>query len=79
MNEANRACSTNGRVEKCIQGFGGETRGKEPLGRPKYRWEDDIKMHLQEMGCGVVHWTELAQDSDRWRGLVNVVMNSQAP
>jgi hypothetical protein len=45
-NEMGRACSTYG----CIQGFGGETKGKRPLGRPKLRWEDNIKMDLQEMG-----------------------------
>ena len=49
--------------------------GKRPLGRPRCRWEDNIKMDLQEMGCGGVNWMELAQDRDRWRALVNAVMN----
>jgi len=53
----------------------GKTEGKRPLGRPRHRWEDNIKMDLQEVGCGVMDWIELAQDRDRWRALVNVVMN----
>jgi hypothetical protein len=43
--------------------------GKRPLGRPRRRWEDNIKMGLQEVGCGVMDWTELAQDRDGWRRL----------
>jgi hypothetical protein len=43
--------------------------GKRPLGRPRRRWEDNIKMDLQEMGCGVVEWIELAQNGDRWWAL----------
>ena len=49
--------------------------GKEPLGRPRRRWEDNIKMDLQEVGCGGMDCIGLAQDRDRWRALVNVVMN----
>jgi hypothetical protein len=45
------------------------------LGRPRRRWEDNIEMDLQEVGCGGVDWIELAQDRDRWRALVNAVMN----
>ena len=52
--------------------------GKRPLGRPRHRWEDNIKMDLQEVG-GVGDWTELAEDSDRWRALVNTVMNFRVP
>jgi len=48
---------------------------KGPLGRPRRRWEDNIKMDFQEVGCGVMDWIELAQDRDRWRALVNDVMN----
>jgi hypothetical protein len=49
--------------------------GKRPLGRPRLRWEDNIKMDLQEVGFGCTDWIELAQDRDRWRALVNAVMN----
>ena len=54
------ACSSCGRVERRVHGFGGETWGKEPLGRPRRRWEDNIKMDLQEVGCGRLDWIELA-------------------
>jgi hypothetical protein len=57
----------------------GKPEGKRPLGRPRHRWEDNIKVNLQEVGCGGVDWIDLAQDRDRWRALVNVVMNFQVP
>jgi hypothetical protein len=47
-----------------LQGFGGETEGKKPLTRPRRRWEDNIKIDLQEVGCRVMDWIELAQDRD---------------
>ena len=50
-----------------------------PLGRPGRRWEDNIKMDLQEMGCGGTDWIELAQDRDRWQALVNAVMKLRVP
>jgi len=53
----------------------GKPGGKKPMGRPRRTWEDNIKMDLQEVGCGGMDWMELAQDRDRWRELVNVVMN----
>jgi len=53
----------------------GKPEGKRPLGRPRGRWEDNIKMDLQEVGCGYMDWIELAQDRDRWRAVVIAVMN----
>ena len=53
--------------------------GKRTLGRPRSRWEDNIKMDLQEVGGGCWDWMELAQDRDRWRALVNTVMNIRVP
>ena len=53
----------------------GKPEGKRPLGRPRRRWEDNIKIDLQEEGCGGVDWIELDQDRDMWRALVNAVMN----
>jgi len=53
----------------------GKPEGKRPLGRPRRRREDNIKMDLQEVGVGCGDWMELAQDRDRWRELVNMVMN----
>ena len=57
-----------------------DTEGKRPLGRPRRRWEDNIKMDLQEVGGGCKAWMELAQDRDRWwRALVGTVMNLRVP
>jgi len=53
----------------------GKPEGKRPLGRPTRRWEDNIKMDLQEVVCGYVDWIRLAQNRDRWRTLVSAVMN----
>ena len=57
----------------------GKLEGKRPLGRLRSRWENNIKMDLQEVGCGVMDWIELAQDRDIWRALVNAVMNLRVP
>jgi len=57
----------------------GKPKGKKQLGRPRLRWEDNIKMNLQKVGCGGMDWIELAQDRERWRPLVNAVMNLRVP
>jgi hypothetical protein len=57
----------------------GKPEKKGPLGRHRHRWVDNIRMDLQEVGCGYVDWTGLAQDRDRWRTLVGVVMNLRVP
>jgi hypothetical protein len=57
----------------------GNLEGKRPLGRPRHRWEDNIKMDLQEVGTEGIDWIDVAQDTDRWWALVNAVMNLQVP
>jgi hypothetical protein len=57
----------------------GKPEGKRPLGRPRRRWVDNIKMDLREIEWDGVHWIELAQDRDQWRALVNTVMNLRVP
>jgi len=57
----------------------GEPQRKKPLGRPRRRWEDNIKMDLQEVGCGGIDWIDLAEDRDSWRAPVNAVMNLRVP
>jgi hypothetical protein len=57
----------------------GKPEGRRPLGRPRRRWEDNIKMDLREVGWGGVDWIDLAEDRDRWRALVYTVMNLRFP
>jgi len=57
----------------------GKPDGKRPLERSRRRWEDNIKMDFQEVGCGGMDWIALAQDKDKWRALVNAVMNRRDP
>ena len=72
------ACGAYGGGERCAQGSSGEPEGTRPLGGPRRRWEDNIKMDLREV-IGGGDWMELAQDKDRWRALVNMVMNFRVP
>ena len=57
----------------------GKPEGKRPLGRPRRRWVDNIRMDLQEVGCGYMDWIGLTQDRDRWRTLVSAVMTYRVP
>jgi hypothetical protein len=57
----------------------GRPEGRRPLGRPRRRWEDNIKIDLQEVGWNGVAWIDMAEDRDRWRALVNAVMNLRVP
>jgi hypothetical protein len=57
----------------------GKPEGKRPLGRPRCRWEDNVKIDVQEVGEGRGDWMELGQDRDRWRALVSTVKNLRAP
>jgi hypothetical protein len=57
----------------------GKLEGKIQIGRPRHRWEDNIMIYLQEVGCGGMDWIELVQDRDRWQELLNAVMNLRVP
>jgi hypothetical protein len=57
----------------------GKPEGRGPLGRLRRRWEDNIKMYIREVGCGGIDWIILAQNKDRWRAVVNTVMNLRVP
>jgi hypothetical protein len=73
-----KACSTYG-GRGVYRVLAGKPEGKRPLGRPRRKWEDNIKMDLQEVGCGSMEWIELAQDMDRWRAFVKAVMKFRVP
>jgi len=79
MNEMVGVCSTYGERRGIYRVLVGKLEGKIPLGRPRHRREDNIKMDLQKVGCGGMDWIELAWNRDSWWALVNVVMNHQAP
>jgi hypothetical protein len=73
------ACSTYGEGRGVYRVLVGKPEEKRPLEGPSRRWENNIKMDLQEVKCGDMEWIELAQDNDRWRTLVNFVMNLHLP
>jgi hypothetical protein len=73
------ACGAHGGVEGAYNILVGRLEGRRPLGRPRRRWEDNIKMDLSEIGFGDVDWIRWAQDRDRWRALVNTVINLRVP
>jgi hypothetical protein len=72
-------CSTNGEKKNAYRLLVGKQGGKSPLGRPRLRWVDNIRMDLGEVGCGNVDWIGLDKDRNRWRALVNSVLNLRVP
>ena len=78
-NEMGGACSAYGGRRDVYRVLVGKPEGKRALGKHKRRWEDKINLDLQEVGCGGTDWIELAQDGDRWRAVVNGVMNLLVP
>jgi hypothetical protein len=73
------ACNTNEGKENAYRLFVGKPKGKSALGRPRHRWVDNIRMDLGEVGWSDVYWIGLAQGRDRWRALVNTILNLQVP
>jgi hypothetical protein len=73
------ACGAHGGVRGAYNILVGRPEGRRPLGRPRRRWEDNIKMDLREIGFGDVDWIHWPQDRDRWRALVNTVMSLRVP
>jgi hypothetical protein len=74
-----RACSTNGVNRSAYRILVGKKEGKRPLGRPRCKWVNNIKMDLREIGWDGMNWIDLAQDKDQWRALVNTAMNLRVP
>jgi hypothetical protein len=77
--EMGGSCSTNGEKRNAYRLLVGKPEGKRPLGRPRRRWVGNIRMGLGEVGWGDVDWIDLAQDRNRWRALVNSVLNLRVP
>jgi hypothetical protein len=77
--EVGGTCGTNGEKRNVYRIFVGKPEGKRPIGRPRRRWIDNIKLDLSEIGLSVVDWIGLAQDRYRWKALVNAVMNLRVP
>jgi hypothetical protein len=74
-----RACSTHGETKNAYRILVGKPQGKSPLGKPRRRREDNIRMDLRGIGWGGMDWIDLAQDRDQWRALVNTIMNLRVP
>jgi hypothetical protein len=74
-----RACRMNGEKRNACRILVGKPEGKRPLGRPRHRWVDNIKMDLREIRWGSMDWIDLAQDRNQWRALVKTVMNLRVP
>jgi hypothetical protein len=72
-------CGTHGEGRGAYRVLVGRPEGKRPLGRPRHRWEDNIKMDLGEIGIDGANWIWLAQDRVQWRAFVNTVMNLRVP
>ena len=73
-----RTRSTYGAIQKCVyRVLVGKSEVKRPLGRPRHRWEDNIRMDLREVACDPGEWIDLAEDRDQWRAYVRAVMNLQ--
>jgi hypothetical protein len=73
------ACTTNGEKRNVYRLLVGKPEEGRPLGRPRRRWLDNIRMHLEEVGWGDVDWISLAQDRDKWGALVNAAINLRVP
>ena len=78
-NEMGWACGGMGEERGVYRALVVKPEGKRPLGRPRHRWVDNIRMDLQEVGCGYMDWIGLVQDRDRWRTLVSAIMNLRVP
>ena len=74
-----RSVARTGKIRGVYRVLVGKLEERRPLGRPRRRWEDNIKTYIQEMGCGGIDWNDLAQDRDRWRALVTAVMKRRVP
>jgi hypothetical protein len=77
--EMGRPCSTHGEKRNAYRILVGKPERKRPLGRPRLRWEDNIKIDPEEIGWGGMDWIDLVQDRDQWRALVNTIMSLRVP
>jgi hypothetical protein len=74
-----KACSTNGEKKNAYMILVGKPEGQRPIGRPRYRWVDNIKMDFGEIEWGGMNWIDLAQNRDQWKILVNTVLSLRIP